>query len=449
MPCDLLAFSGAWLFAWYVRFIWGRYAQRPINEIDPYLDALLVLLPLWTVLTAYGRHYQLQNRIESLNRFGAILKTTLLFWVATMAAAYVFRGWSLGRSVIGLAAVGMGGYLWMSRSIVREIKRRLAQGGRGRVRVAIVGSGEAARMTAAHLGDHSDIPYDLVGIITVEGDEKASGGEGVPVLGSSRELELLIQRHGLDEVVIAEPSLSAGEALALVDACERARTDFRLVTQDFLHVIHNWLKVDEVGDYSVMLIPNDPLPPMSAAMKRAMDLALAIPGALLALPFVLLIALAIKLDSNGPVFFVHDRVGREGRRFRILKFRTMIENADPYAPAPETAVDPRVTRVGRFLRRTSLDELPQLWNVIKGEMSLVGPRPEMPFIVEKYLPWQRRRLDVPQGITGLWQIAGRKRLPLHNNMEYDFYYIRNRSLFLDFAILLRTVAAVLFGRGAF
>lgn len=449
IPVDLGVFAALWLLAWALRFLWGGYAQRPINEIDSYLHALPVLLPLWIALTAYGRHYQLQNRIESLNRFGAILRTTLLFWVATMAAAYVFRSWSLGRSVIALAAVLLGVWLWISRSVVREIKRRRARQGRGRVRVAIVGSGEAARLTAAHLGDHSDIAYDLAGYITLGADPPPSGIDGVPVLGSSGELETLIRSHRLDEVVIAEPSLSAGESLELVDACERAKTDFRLVTQDFLHVIHNWLKVDEVGDYSVMLIPNDPLPPLSATFKRGMDLVIALPGAILALPFGLLLAAAIKLDSTGPVFFVHERVGREGRRFRIFKFRTMVENADPYALAPESSADPRVTRVGRWLRRTSLDELPQLWNVIRGDMSLVGPRPEMPFVVEQYRPWQRRRLDVPQGITGLWQIAGRKRLPLHNNMEYDFYYIRNRSFFLDCAILLRTVAAVFFGRGAF
>lgn len=449
VPSDLTAFLVLWLCAWYARFLWGGYAGRPINEIDSYLQALPVLLPLWIALTAYGRHYQVQNRIESLNRFGAIIGTTLLFWVATMAAAYVFRSWSLGRSVIALGALMMGLWLWISRSLVRELKRRRTEQGRDRVRVAIVGCGEAGRMTAEHLGDHSDIAYDLAGYITL-GDEVPPGAiDGVPVLGSSRDLEELIHAHGLDEVAIAEPSLSAGESLALVDACERARVDFRLVTRDFLHVIHNWLKVDEVGEYSVMLIPNDPLPPLSAALKRAMDLIVAVPGALLALPLGLLIAALIRIDSRGPVFFVHERVGREGGRFRIFKFRTMVENADPYAPAPENSADPRITRVGHWLRRTSLDELPQLWNVIRGDMSLVGPRPEMPFVVEKYQPWQRRRLDVPQGITGLWQIAGRKRLPLHNNMEYDFYYIRNRSLFLDCAILLRTVAAVLFGRGAF
>jgi lipopolysaccharide/colanic/teichoic acid biosynthesis glycosyltransferase len=122
---------------------------------------------------------------------------------------------------------------------------------------------------------------------------------------------------------------------------------------------------------------------------------------------------------------------------------------EPYQSAPDSPDDPRVTRFGRWLRKTSFDEFPQLWNVIRGDMSMVGPRPEMPFIVERYEPWQMRRLDVPQGITGLWQIAGRKQLPLHLNLEYDFYYIRNWSLLLDVVILLRTFPAVFFGSGAY
>jgi lipopolysaccharide/colanic/teichoic acid biosynthesis glycosyltransferase len=124
-------------------------------------------------------------------------------------------------------------------------------------------------------------------------------------------------------------------------------------------------------------------------------------------------------------------------------------DTDPYSVAPTEATDPRITRFGRFLRRTSLDEFPQLLNVLKGDMSMVGPRPEMPFLVEKYEEWEKRRLDVKPGITGLWQIVGRKNLPLSLNMEYDFYYIKNQSLLFDIAILLKTIPAVIFGRGAF
>jgi exopolysaccharide biosynthesis polyprenyl glycosylphosphotransferase len=177
-------------------------------------------------------------------------------------------------------------------------------------------------------------------------------------------------------------------------------------------------------------------------------------------PLMILIAIAIKLDSKGSIIFKQERVGENGKTFVMYKFRTMIDNAENLRSQVETfdnngklihkmPDDPRVTRVGRFLRRTSLDELPQLFNVLKGEMSLVGPRPELPYLVEKYEPWQRKRFAVPQGLTGWWQINGRSDKPMHLNTEDDLYYVQNYSLLLDIQILLMTLWAVISGKGAF
>jgi lipopolysaccharide/colanic/teichoic acid biosynthesis glycosyltransferase len=156
-------------------------------------------------------------------------------------------------------------------------------------------------------------------------------------------------------------------------------------------------------------------------------------------PIFVLIALLIKLDSTGPVLFIQNRVGLNGRIFRILKFRSMYEGSAKYEPSPTSSLDPRLTTVGRLLRRLSLDELPQLVNVIRGEMSLVGPRPEMPFIVQGYDVAQRRRLSVMPGITGLWQLSADRAFPIHENLEYDLYYVRNRGWFMDLAILIHTI----------
>jgi lipopolysaccharide/colanic/teichoic acid biosynthesis glycosyltransferase len=173
------------------------------------------------------------------------------------------------------------------------------------------------------------------------------------------------------------------------------------------------------------------------------------------------IAIAIKLDSPGPVIFGQTRVGENGKLFKMLKFRSMIKDADKMRHVIESVdekgrivqdkrkPDPRITRVGRFLRRTSLDELPQLFNVLKGEMSLVGPRPEMPHLVDQYELWQRRRFSVPQGITGWWQVNGRSNKPMHQHTEDDLYYVQNYSLWLDILILLKTVLAVLQRKGAY
>ena len=177
-------------------------------------------------------------------------------------------------------------------------------------------------------------------------------------------------------------------------------------------------------------------------------------------PTAILIALAIKLDDRGPVLFRQERVGENGRRFEMTKFRTMVVGAEQLqaqvARMDESGNvvykvphDPRVTRVGRFLRRWSLDELPQFFNVLRGEMSLVGPRPEQVFVVDQYEPWQRQRLAVPPGITGWWQVSGRSDLPMHLNTQYDLFYIRNYSMWLDLKILWLTVGTVMRGEGAY
>jgi len=180
-----------------------------------------------------------------------------------------------------------------------------------------------------------------------------------------------------------------------------------------------------------------------------MDLSLCLLALPVAIPLILLFMVIIRLDSKGSVFFVHQRVGEKGRLFNLWKFRTMHAHCSAYEEAPNDQSDSRITRFGSFLRRTSLDEIPQLWNVLYGNMSMIGPRPEMPFIVENYSPWQSQRISVKPGVTGLWQVAGRKNLPLNYNLEYDYYYVKNQSLRLDMKILLKTIPAVLMGRGAY
>jgi lipopolysaccharide/colanic/teichoic acid biosynthesis glycosyltransferase len=184
------------------------------------------------------------------------------------------------------------------------------------------------------------------------------------------------------------------------------------------------------------------------SLKRTVDLALASLVLVLVAPIFVLVALAIKLDSQGSILFLQDRVGYKGKRFRILKFRSMHVSAPHYHRSPSDHNDPRITRVGWTIRRLSLDELPQLWNVVRGEMSMVGPRPEMPFIVRTYNAQQRERLNAIPGITGLWQISPARALPIHENVAYDLYYIAHPSLFLDLAILCRTAGSVVRGVGA-
>jgi lipopolysaccharide/colanic/teichoic acid biosynthesis glycosyltransferase len=182
--------------------------------------------------------------------------------------------------------------------------------------------------------------------------------------------------------------------------------------------------------------------------KRAIDLVLGVPLLILALPLFLLAAILVKVESKGPVFFRQQRIGKDGVPFFLWKFRSMRDDAPRYERSPISDTDRRLTIVGRILRRLSLDELPQLINMVKGEMSLVGPRPEMPFIVAQYGPYERQRLRSIPGITGLWQISPARAMPIHENVELDLFYIERRTTFLDIAILLRTFTAVIRGIGA-
>ena len=208
-----------------------------------------------------------------------------------------------------------------------------------------------------------------------------------------------------------------------------------------------WLRIDTES-----VADAHPWPTMSSraydAVKRVCDFATALLLLILLLPAFALTAALVKVDSPGPALFCQDRIGRNARKFVLWKFRSMQIDAPKYARSPTTDKDPRLTRMGRLLRRISVDELPQLVNVLKGEMSLVGPRPEMPFIVDCYTHVERKRLGIKPGITGLWQISSRRSHPIHENLQYDLHYIRNQNLILDLSILLGTVVAVVRGQGA-
>jgi lipopolysaccharide/colanic/teichoic acid biosynthesis glycosyltransferase len=223
---------------------------------------------------------------------------------------------------------------------------------------------------------------------------------------------------------------------------------FRVVTNLF-EVLTAGTAVELIDDLPLVRLGRPGTHFLYAAGKRAIDLVLGSILAALSLPVLALCAVRIRLESPGPTIFAHTRIGRAGKPFTIYKLRTMRDDVDPYSNSPDHGHDSRLTPFGQWLRNTSLDELPQLLNVLRGEMSLVGPRPEMPFLVEQYDEWERRRLAVLPGMTGLWQILGRKELPMKENLQYDFYYIRNRSLLFDLSILVRSVGVVLTRKGAY
>jgi exopolysaccharide biosynthesis polyprenyl glycosylphosphotransferase len=258
------------------------------------------------------------------------------------------------------------------------------------------------------------------------------------VLGNKEDIPFLVHTYEIDEINIAISDIKKEKILELFNLCRQLSIDIAFVPRLY-DVFTHQVKLDRVGNLPLIRKQWIFWSWNYAKIKRVMDLGLCFVLGILLSPLMTFIALAIKMDSPGPVFFKQKRIGKGGVVFNIFKFRSMFVDAPKYAVNPDCQRDPRITRVGRFLRKTSLDELPQIVNVLKGEMSLVGPRPEMPFIVEQYDDRQRVRLKVQPGITGLWQLSGDRKKAIHENMEYDLYYIYNCSFFLDVTILLQTI----------
>lgn len=329
------------------------------------------------------------------------------------------------------------------------------------VRIAIVGTGRVAGVLADRLAQRSH-PWPrstIVGFIATGGRAGEEADLPFPLLGRLGELSALLARHRITTVLLALPSDEHATALALSERLAQLAVDVRLLP-DVLELASARATVEYVEGLPLLGLRDPALTLPSRIVKYTFDRVVSALGLLLLWPFMALIVVAIRIDSPGPALYRARRIGEGGRPFEMYKFRSMHLGADReledvLAPHElrqgiyKVPGDPRVTRVGRVLRRTSLDELPQLINVLRGEMSIVGPRPEQPFIAAQYLAWQHKRTEIRPGLTGWWQVNGRSDKPLHLHTDFDIYYLENYSFWLDLRILGRTLNAVVRGRGAY
>jgi exopolysaccharide biosynthesis polyprenyl glycosylphosphotransferase len=448
VAADGVLVSLSWAGAWGLRRALDDAIGTPINPFDAYLHALPMIVTAWiSTCWLFGiyRSARLRTGIAELQ---TLFRGVALGLLVVGSLSFFFKELHFGRVVV-LAAAGFNlVFQGATRVFFHRMETRMRRSGRYDVPALIVGTGIAAIRLLQKLQDHPEIGYQVVGFLDEKGDLTGKDVANRPVLGCVDDLREIAQKYGVVEVFVAMPSLGHTRMLALVLDCEDLGITFRCVTNLF-EVLTAGTEIDLVDDLPLVRLGRERVYPLYAPLKRVFDICGSLAGLAVSAPLLLWCSWRIRRDSSGPAIFLHPRVGKDGRSFQMLKFRTMREDVGPSEVAPRRTGDPRITRYGRWLRGTSIDELPQLWNVLRGDMSLVGPRPEMPFIVAEYDEWQRRRLAVLPGITGLWQILGRKDLPMHENLQYDFYYIRNRSLGLDASILLRTVGAVLSRRGAF
>lgn len=344
--------------------------------------------------------------------------------------------------------------------VLARIIFRLGRMPAGERKVLIIGTGEVGQRVGQMIQEYRSMGLNLTGYL----DETSAATPDreaymVHVLGRVEDVRGVVKEKEINDVVIALPQRDYAQINELVLALHDLPVNVRVVPDYFSLALYR-ASVEDFGGLPMINLRDPALNDVQRLIKRMFDLVISTTLIIMALLPMGIVTLLIKLDSDGPVFFRQQRVGENGRLFSMYKFRSMVTGADRMVDDVteitddghvlfKKADDPRVTRIGRLLRHTSLDELPQLFNVLKGDMSLVGPRPELPWLVGQYEPWQHKRLAVPQGMTGWWQINGRADKPLHLHTEEDLYYVQNYSLWMDIYILLKTPWVVLRGKGAY
>jgi exopolysaccharide biosynthesis polyprenyl glycosylphosphotransferase len=399
--------------------------------------------------------YRREISLLNIKELRGIFRSGLYASAVILSASFYIRTISFSRITLSAALLLTPVLVYTQRQLFYKIHVIFHQKGWSQKRVLIYGAGQIGSHLAKRMLESPALGLYPVGFLD---DEPTKTGknirwtgigskQGVPVLGGEAVLQK-VKELGIDTVFIALPSASFERNRGLVQLCNQGGIHYEIVPnwyEDFIQQV----EMSEIGGIPVLKRRENQANIYYLVLKRLIDFSLSTAFLLVLSPIGLLLMLAIKLDSKGPIIFKQKRVGLRGREFSIYKFRTMYVDAPKYARTPSDPHDPRITRVGRWLRRTSLDELPQLFNVFRGDMSLVGPRPEMPFIVSQYSRLERQRLEAKPGITGVWQISAFRGEPIHHNIEYDLFYLENRSILLDLAIIVKTVLSVLRGVGAF
>ncbi|MCK4315216.1 MAG: undecaprenyl-phosphate glucose phosphotransferase [Anaerolineae bacterium] len=460
---DILLISVSVLLAY-----WARYELQWFRDIS-YHHPLSAYVPFSLLFTALmllafqmDRVYQQWRGCPWLDQVYRIINAVAKSVVVLFAITFfldIFGPVQYSRALFLQAGLIVIPLLSLARLAQNGVEGWLRSRGIGVARVIIVGAGEAGRTVMRAIVARPELGYQVIGFVDDNPDKGSTDIGRFKALGPLRNLPRLIDEETVDEVIITLPWMYHRKIMSIVRECERRQVSARIVP-DLFQMSLSRVDVDDLGGVPLIGVREVGFGRGALLVKRGMDVAGAAIGLTLGAPLLALTALAIRLDSPGPIVFRQTRVGMGGRYFEMYKFRSMREGAEAELEQLreldevdgvtfKMRDDPRQTRVGRFLRRTSLDELPQLWNVLRGEMSLVGPRPPVLAEVSRYVEWHKKRLQVRPGMTGLWQVSGRSLLSFDEMVLLDVYYIENWSLWLDFKILLRTIPKVLFGDGAY
>jgi Undecaprenyl-phosphate glucose phosphotransferase len=464
---DALLAAWAFLLAFGIRFESGLIE---VKKGYPPFSQYLEVLPFVMLLTPLAFHlqgvYRLRRGRSRVDDFFAVLIGSILAVVLGMGSTLYYQAYSQSQQSavpIAEATAPVSRVVWVlflglnvmfayaSRQTVRELLERRWRAGIGLKRILIAGAGDLGRMVADRILQHRELGYQVVGFIDDRAGGDHIGYRGLPLLGSLPDVVEVAHAERIDHLYVALPIEEHAKLLELMETTSREGIDVRVVP-DLLQFIALRARLEDLDGLPVINVNDVPLQGFNALVKRALDIALSLAAiAFLAIPFAIIAAL-VKRTSPGPIFYSQERMGLDGRRFTVYKFRSMYEGAEESTgPVWARDDDPRATPIGRWLRRFDLDELPQFWNVLKGEMSIVGPRPERPYFVHQFkhrIPQYMLRHKVKAGITGWAQVNGwRGNTSLEKRIEYDLYYIENWSVTLDLKIMWLTLVRGLFSRG--
>jgi exopolysaccharide biosynthesis polyprenyl glycosylphosphotransferase len=435
---------------------WPRLWSGDVPLMPTYTILLLTSLPLIVCALYVSGAYILPRLSSAFQIFVSVGKACAFATLAVLAMAYALRDMTFSRAIVASYLVIAFALAFLLRLVARRVLflRRLR--GLGLHNAVIVGTGPAARAIAEALRRKPYLGYRVIGFVRMDGERL--GDPAIATLGDVQELPRIVDEKVVDAVVFGVSLEEAARCERIIWKLEEVGKTVHL-RGDAVGVMLSRTFIGEFEGTPILTLTSTPSDPFATGLKRCIDVVGGLAGLALLSPLLLVAALAVKLTSPGPVFYHQERVGLNGRRFRLFKFRSMVADADARreglqahneasGPVFKMADDPRVTSVGRWIRRFSIDELPQLYNVLRGEMSLVGPRPPLPAEVEQYERWQRRRLSMKPGLTCLWQVNGRSEVDFESWMKLDMEYIDSWSLGLDLKILFKTIPVVVTAKGA-
>ena len=448
MITDAVMIALAFLFAYVIRYESTKIDPNiQLGSFTDYAWLLIVQVVAIVIVLFASRLYHLVRAVSRIDEFYAVFGAVSIGTMMSVAiSTLLFKSLELDfpRVLIVYAWILTIVLVTLGRWLYHAIQSRLHMRGVGRDRVLIVGTGDIGQLVLDKIKGSPHLGYQVIGFVSKNGNGNGDMTEllGLPVLGRAEDLPRQIDQHQIDEVIIALPEASHGEILDLISKCSKADLSIK-VFPDVFQIIANQVSIDDLGGLPLLSIRDVRLRGWRVTVKRLMDVAFSGIGLILASPLLFLIAVAIKLESPGSVFYAQERMGLDANPFMMIKFRSMRQDAEASGPGWTRPNDPRRTRLGRLLRKLNFDELPQLINVLIGDMSLVGPRPERPMYVEQFrrsVPRYMERHKEKAGMTGWAQVNGlRGDTSIIERTKYDLWYIENWSLLLDIKILIRQV----------